>query len=78
MIVLYQKVENKYLINENINPNIFYEGKLNEKIKEFIPNEIKTLTIKLYPYLKEECNTSIILLDHYHKIIYMSSFSEKI
>ena len=54
------------------------EGKLNEKIKEFIPNEIKTLTIKLYPYLKEECNTSIILLDHYHKIIYMSSFSEKI
>ena len=78
LIVLYQKVENKYLINENINPNIFYEGKLNEKIKEFIPNEIKTLTIKLYPYLKEECNTSIILLDHYHKIIYMSSFSEKI
>ncbi len=76
-IFLYQKVENKYLINENINKNIFYEGNLNEKIKEILPNETKTLNIKFYPYLNEECYTTFILVDHFQKIIYMPTFSEK-
>ena len=76
-IFLYQKIENKYLINEHINKNIFYEGNLNEKIKEIPPNEVKTLCIKVYPYLNEECYTTFVLIDHIHKIIYIPTLSEK-
>ena len=75
-IYLYQIIQDSILINKKLAQNIFYEGSLDNIIKEIKPNEKLTFNLKLYPNYNEYVHTTCVLIDTEYKIIYIPSFSK--
>lgn len=75
-IYLYQIIQDSILINKKLAQNIFYEGSLDNIIKEIKPNEELTFNLKLYPNYNEYVHTTCVLIDTEYKIIYIPSFSK--
>lgn len=75
-IYLYQRIQDSILINKKLDQNIFYEGSLDNIIKEFKPNEELIFNLKLYPNYNEYVHTTCVLIDTEYKIIYIPSFSK--
>jgi hypothetical protein len=75
-IYIYQIYEENLIYNSELKDDVFYEGCLENTIKELNSFDVNTFNVNLYPPENEQISTTCLIVDQSNQTIYMSPISQ--